>query len=216
MIDVSGFPWLRRGESRVMTFASMTSNCLCAAHNNVLSPLDAVAGQFFQAIKDCGTNGGGPARHYLISGHDIERWFLKTLASLAASRSLVSNTERLPEGFHESISMPALLEDPALWKRPDGLYFGGYKGQVIQRRDLFHCAPLTTVDTNELAGITTVLQGFDFSLLAMVPIDATPGLDRALHRPGGLVFNYPKVKHLIEISWNDDAEHLKIVIAEDP
>jgi hypothetical protein len=103
MIDVSGFPWLKRGESRVMTFASMTSNCLCAAHNNALSPLDAVAGEFFQAIKDCGTNDGGPARHYLISGHDIERWFLKTLGGLAASRSLASNKERLSEGFHERI-----------------------------------------------------------------------------------------------------------------
>jgi hypothetical protein len=215
MIDVSGFPWLK-GESRVMTFASMTSNCLCAAHNNALSPLDAMAGQFFQAIKNCGTVSAGPSRRYLFSGHDLERWFLKTLAGLAASRSLASSKERLTEGFHEDIAVPGLLENPALWKKPAGLYFGGHKGQVIQRRDLFHFAPLMTLDTNKLAGIVTVLQGFDFSLLAAVPVETGETLANVLHRPSGLVFNYPDVKHLIEISWNDGLEHLKIVMAEDP
>lgn len=29
------------------------------------------------------------------------------------------------------------------------------------------------------------------------------------------MFNYPGVAHLIEISWDDDVEHLKIVMAED-
>jgi hypothetical protein len=214
MIDVSGFPWLK-GESRVMTFASMTSNCLCAAHNNALSPLDAVAGQFFQAIKNCGTVSTVPSRRYIFSGHDLERWLLKTLAGLSASRSLASNRERLTEGFHEGIDVPALLENPNLWKKPIGLYFGGYKGQVIQRRNLFHFAPLTTLDTNKLAGITTVLQGFDFSLFAVAPIESRKILAKALYRPGGLIFNYAGVKHVIEIFWHDEVEHLKIVMAED-
>jgi hypothetical protein len=214
MIDISGFPWLK-GESRVMNFASMTSNCLCSAHNSALSPLDAVAGQFFQAIKDCGTVGAGPSRRYIFSGHDLERWFLKTLASLEASGNLASNKERMTGGFHEDIDVPGMLEEPSLWKKPVGLYFGGFKGQVIQRRDLFHFAPLITLDTNKLAGITTVLQGFDFSVLATVPIETAEKLADRLHRPGGLVFNYPGVKHVIEISWDDDLEHLKIVMAED-
>jgi hypothetical protein len=50
-IDVSGFPWMKDGESRIMSFGSLTTNRLCSAHNHALSPLAAVAGQFFQAIK---------------------------------------------------------------------------------------------------------------------------------------------------------------------
>jgi hypothetical protein len=46
-IDVSGFPWMQEGESRSVSFESLTVKRLCAAHNNALSPLDAVAGIFF-------------------------------------------------------------------------------------------------------------------------------------------------------------------------
>jgi hypothetical protein len=213
-IDVSGFPWMKEGESRIMTFGSLTTNRLCSAHNHALSPLDAVAGRFFQAIKDCGTTVAGQGKRYLFSGHDIERWLLKTLAGLAASRNLANKKERLEAGFVEAINVPAMLENPTLWTRPVGLYFGGHMGQVIQRRDLFHFAPLSTFDTNKIAGITTILQGFDFTMFAAVPPIETP-LHKALHRPGGLVFNYERVKHVIELSWDDDIEHFKVVLAED-
>ena len=212
-IDVSGFPWLEGG-SRIIGFARLTTKCLCAAHNNVLSPLDAVAGRFFAAIKECGTDNVGLNKHFLFSGHDIERWLLKTLAGLDASRSLASNKESLRDSFHESIDVAALLENSALWSRPVGLYLAGRKGQIIQRRDLFHFAPLTRLDDNKLAGITTLLLGFHFTLLAMPPPARAP-VEGATYRPSGIIFNYGRVKHLIEISWQDDLEHVKMIIAED-
>lgn len=112
-IDVSGFPWMQEGESRSVSFESLTVKRLCAAHNNALSPLDAVAGIFFHAIKECGTNSVGPPRKHLFSGHDIDRWFLKTLAGVASSRNLMSNKERLDGALHESINLAALLENPS-------------------------------------------------------------------------------------------------------
>lgn len=213
-IDVSGFPWMKNGESKVLSFESLTANCLCAAHNSALSPLDEVAGRFFAAVKECGTDDRPPNKHFLFSGYDLERWFLKTLAGLNASGNLAIQKERLTYGFHENINLGALLEHPSAWTKAAGLYLSGQKGQIIQRRDHFHMAPLTTIDENKLVGFTTNLQGFDFALLAMEPPTKAP-VTGAAYRPGGIEFGYKNAKHVIDITWGDSSEHAKLTVEED-
>jgi hypothetical protein len=60
----------------------------CTAHNSALSPLDAAAGFFFRALQVCTMQEEGPNQSFLCSGHDIERWMLKTLAALTESNNL--------------------------------------------------------------------------------------------------------------------------------
>lgn len=51
-VAVSGMPWVGADVKRPIPIDRLVSNCLCEAHNHALSPLDAVAGQFYRALKD--------------------------------------------------------------------------------------------------------------------------------------------------------------------
>jgi len=77
-----------KGEERSIGLSSLTSNCLCQVHNSALSQLDTAAARCFQAIKFGDLERTGEGKHYLFSGHDIERWMLKTLANMVASRNI--------------------------------------------------------------------------------------------------------------------------------
>jgi hypothetical protein len=48
-VEVSGFPWLK-GQKKILTFGSLTANCLCGTHNSSLSVIDSVGGLFFEAL----------------------------------------------------------------------------------------------------------------------------------------------------------------------
>jgi hypothetical protein len=84
-IEISGAPWLKPNEKKVLPFGSLVSNCLCGAHNSALANLDAAAGKFFEAFQRCGTTEVGPPLQFIFNGHDIERWLLKMLAGMAVS-----------------------------------------------------------------------------------------------------------------------------------
>src|ERR1700737_4304593 len=71
---VSGLPWLEEGKSKSLAPKNLTANCLCSKHNSALSPLDSAALAHFTAVRACWEN-EGPALRYLVSGHDLERWF---------------------------------------------------------------------------------------------------------------------------------------------
>jgi len=75
-VEVSGTPWLAN-QKKVLGFAALTAKCLCARHNNVLSPIDSVGARLFKTIQTCGTTNQGPALVFLLSGHDVERWMLR-------------------------------------------------------------------------------------------------------------------------------------------
>src|SRR5690349_6272998 len=74
-ICIGGFPWMGKDEVKQIGFSGLTANRLCKSHNNALSSLDAAAGRFFRAIKDCDVKADEGPQHHLMSGHDIERWF---------------------------------------------------------------------------------------------------------------------------------------------
>jgi hypothetical protein len=85
--SVFGLLWLADGEMKIMSPKSLTANCLCQKHNSALSPLDSAALYFFTALKSCLDRTAQFGR-YIVSGHDIERWLLKTAKALAASKNL--------------------------------------------------------------------------------------------------------------------------------
>src|SRR6266404_892642 len=89
-LSVSGLPWLPAGESKQIGLNDLVTKCLCDFHNSALSPLDAAGGQFFDAIQTADMNRSLPGIAPLVSGHDIERWLLKTLFGVAHSNSLAS------------------------------------------------------------------------------------------------------------------------------
>ncbi len=149
-IEISGVPWLKPGEKKRIGIASLVANCLCTAHNSSLSALDTAAGKFFEAIQKCGTTETRPGLEFIVNGHDIERWFLKMLAGMSVSNYLGANGVPLT-GFHSSIDIVGLLQDPRKWMPPLGLYFTQSLGHRFRREDSFALAPLSLDESGEIA-----------------------------------------------------------------
>ena len=205
-VSVSGFPWLK-GQSKVMRFGSLTTNRLGRTHNSALSNLDSSGRKILCCRPSEHMMHHGPNQHYLVSGHDLERWLLKTLAALAVSDNLADAGEKLTGQFHPSVNVTELLEHPEQWRAPLGMYFTQRLGARFQRSDTFGLAPLTIIETGELAGMLVDIQGLSIALLvAPRPIKGTP-LEGSSYRPGALNFQSGRWTNSILLSWDDPHKH---------
>lgn len=83
MLEVEGIAAFG-GAAKVVSTASLTAKVLCQRHNNLLSPLDEEAGRLADAIK--AARSGSEHIHHQVNGALLERWALKTLVNLLASR----------------------------------------------------------------------------------------------------------------------------------
>lgn len=213
-LELSGFPWLKGARKR-LRFKNLTANCLCKTHNSALSPLDMAGARFFDAVQKCGTGDSGPAQSFLISGHDFERWMLKTLAALAASRNFLLEDVSLDDAFVDRLRIADLLED-ANWQQPLGLYMLQGEGQRFTRRDILELAPLDLRGSGEVAGIWMDIQGLQVGLLATHHDIGGTGFDRAVFRPSGLIFQMKSLVHTIQLSWADKLSHTDLMITWQP
>jgi hypothetical protein len=69
---------------------NLTANCLCAKHNSALHPLDDAAKFFFASLRSYLEVDAG-SRHAIVSGHDVERWLLKTAKAAAVAKNRGGN-----------------------------------------------------------------------------------------------------------------------------
>jgi hypothetical protein len=123
---VSGLPWLEAGEIKKLAPKNLTANCLCTKHNSALSPIDNAAALFFSALRECMEAKTAP-NPYLLSGHDVERWLLKTLKAMAVSGNLARGREKLPGAFQRDIDIIRMLDDHLAWPEASGLYFNAFR-----------------------------------------------------------------------------------------
>lgn len=116
--SISGVPWLEASKMKIM--APPQAKCLCTKHNSALSPLDASAHYFFASLKSYLEHDAG-SRHAILSGHDLERWVLKTAKAAAVSRNLARGRERLSGAFSRDEAILDMLDDPRHWPEGAGL-----------------------------------------------------------------------------------------------
>ena len=81
---VDGVPWL--DSPRELTARAMVARVLCARHNNALSPLDTMIGNFYDVL--AGACKGREVGAHQFEGEDLERWALKMLLGRLASRNV--------------------------------------------------------------------------------------------------------------------------------
>jgi hypothetical protein len=205
--SVSGVPWLEEGESRILSPKNLTANCLCARHNSALSPLDSAALRFFEALRPCWVNKGAPLR-YLVSGHDLERWLLKSLKALAVSGNLARSRQRLPGAFQEDVCLIDMLDDPRRWPELTGLYFIMRPGTTTENSNHIQLGPLYGLESDVIAGLTANILGLSFLLMAERPDMAkSPSLQTAVYRPGSISVTVGETINMIDISWDDKIAH---------
>ncbi len=140
---VSGLPWMDDGETKILGSKSLTANRLCRKHNSALSPLDAAALFFFSSLKSC-LDREADSMRYLVSGHDIERWLLKTLKTMATSGNLARGREQLSGAFSSDVQVLDMLDDPRHWPEGTGLYCVMNAGDLTENHNRFQLAPLPT------------------------------------------------------------------------
>jgi hypothetical protein len=210
-IEISGLPW-QKGNKKILGFGALTSGCLCRTHNSALSPIDTMGGRFFDAIQKSGTGVSGPAHNFLFSGHDIERWMLRTLAAFAVSNNFAIDGAKIDNEFVERLRLPELLEDTKQWNPPLGMYLIQGVGYTFSWRETLELAPILKRGTEEVVGITTNIQGFQIGVLATDHDITGTGLDKAVYRPGRLIFKMEHLTHVIEMCWDDDLPHMDVTI----
>ncbi|SED40316.1 hypothetical protein SAMN05444161_3130 [Rhizobiales bacterium GAS191] len=204
--SISGLPWLAEGETKIMSPKTLTANCLCQKHNSALSPLDAAALYFFTALKSCLDREAQSAR-YIVSGHDIERWLLKTAKALAASKNLARGRERLSGAFASDVQVLDMLDDPTRWPDGAGLYCVMSAGDLTENHNRFQLQPYTN-QHDEISGVGVNIMGLGF-ILMLGPLDLAlnPQLNNAKYRPGQISVSYPSSTNWIAISWDDGRRH---------
>lgn len=203
---VSGLPWLRDGETKILGSKNLTANCLCREHNSALSPLDAAALFFFSSLKSC-LDRESDSMRYLVSGHDIERWLLKTIKALAVSGNIARGQQRLSGAFASDIQVLDMLDDPRIWPQGAGLYCTMNAGDLTHNHNRFQLAPYMNA-RDEVNGLGVNIMGLDFVLM-LEPPDAllNPSLQCATFRPGQIITTFANSTNWIAISWEDGKRH---------
>ena len=203
---ISGLPWLPLGEFKSIGFKSLTANCLCVKHNSCLHSLDDAALAFFTALKSCMDKDAKQLR-FIVSGHDIERWLLKTIKVMATSGNLSQGQVKLSGEFASDVRVIEMLDNPHQWSPGTGLYCVMNAGDLTQNHNLFKLAPLTN-QQGEISGLWTNMMGLSFVLVlepwALLQI---PQLAKAVYRPGQIIVTTPNSANWIVLSWDDGFEH---------
>jgi hypothetical protein len=203
---IGGTPWLATGEFKAVGPASLTANCLCERHNSRLHPLDDAALFFFKSLKD-GFENAVETSTAIVSGHDIERWLLKSLKAMAVSGNLAIDRKKLTGAFADDIRIVDLLENFQLWPHGTGMYCVMRTGDLAYNHNRFQVAPLTNAK-GEITGLWTEMIGLSF-VLVLEPslLLQMPQLALAKFRPGAVIVAHPHTTSRIDLSWADGRSH---------
>ena len=110
-VELSGMPWLKGQKKNAGVRRLLTTHCLCARHNSLLSPIDTVGAKLFEAIQKSGTTETGPDLLFILSGHDVERWMLRSLAIFGVSGNFSIDGAVIDPDFVNRLRIVELLED---------------------------------------------------------------------------------------------------------
>ncbi len=101
-ITVSGFPWQKPGESRIVGIGSLTAKILCEKHNKELSKLDDKIGVFFSTLRKYTTEfNESKSVIQVFNGENIELWALKVVCGFIASGNFSIDGEPIPKYVRE-------------------------------------------------------------------------------------------------------------------
>ena len=203
---IGGTPWLPQGETKAVGPKSLTANCLCERHNSALSPLDDAARYLFTAMKSS-LEKAPDGSNYVASGHDLERWLLKTLKALAVSQNLARGRQRLAGKFASEIRILEMLEQIGAWPQGTGLYCVMRTGDLVVNHSRFQIAPVTNA-SEEICALWTNILGISFVLVLELPVLTNlPQLASAVFRPRSIKIRHPSALHELLLSWADGNPH---------
>lgn len=198
-LGLAGAPWQEAGTEKSLPPERLSSKILCGRYNQALSPLDAEAGRLFRTIGafDKGFN-EKPATDAIaiFSGEDIERWMLKTVCGLVASKHVAK--DRIVRSRFVSEAWVEVLFGKRSWRAPLGMYAA--TPDQTYHSSSFSFQPKSNPTTGEVLLADVQLNGIGFSLL-LSKTDNPAAL--GIHRPRTIIFKQGAAVKFLELSWQD-------------
>jgi hypothetical protein len=214
-LTLTGLPWLEAGEVASLPPTALAARVLCERHNNCLSPLDSAALRLFHAFRQLREPPPTNSALTLLSGHDVERWLLKTLLGiLAAGIVQVQQGRRLGQVLGDT-SVTDLLFDSQLWAATPGLglYFLVPEDMEVVERGQVAFHPMLDTAKKEVLGGLMIFRGFDLLVGTSSGITGYERLQRAVHRPFGFLSDWSTPRREVRLSWADGRPHRPVLVA---
>jgi hypothetical protein len=206
-VEVNGPPWLRGG-SKALPIKGLVANILCKRHNSAMSPLDTVAGKFFEAVRwiydDLGNQKTlSRKRHwFLFSGQELELWFVKTAFGLYYSGNVGKDGKKLSDTQGINPTMLKALHGGQIVP-PCGLHvLKDRKGHSAYRNTLSFQS-LSSDQNERMIGLRLSFMGLEATIL-VDPQVSTYGEDfftPLQYRPTYLMFRNRRRQHTIVLTW---------------
>lgn len=203
-IAVAGHSWQTPNSFQGIGVKGLQSNILCTHHNSKLSDLDQEAKKFVERL--ISSNRPGEALDNLteeedFDGEKIERWLLKTLFSLSASKGL--NCAPLTKR-HKEILLGA--DWPDGW----GMYAVAGSDTTVVSLDLRIDAYPDPV-SNELVAARFLIAGANLWLLLRSPEDQHPF--GVLH-PRAFIYKDGSLVRTANLLWQNGVRNLALVFTK--
>ncbi|NMG73325.1 hypothetical protein [Aromatoleum diolicum] len=192
-VYIEGLPWCK-GLKRVGV-NSITGRVLCRLHNSQLSDFDSSASLLFRCLHQL------PKRiveteqreECVVNGLNVERWMLKTAATLLASGNATRNGQVIRSSLNPT--WPSILMRKADFSEGCGLFLERPACGTTEMMPEFTIR-LNWMD-EECVGVTTSFLGFVFHLHTK---RVESGSDY-LYRPGGMIFQRGNVEKVMAIHY---------------
>jgi hypothetical protein len=205
-LSVSGMPWQKKGEAKILPAKSLVANILCERHNNALAPIDTLGLRAFDALtwaSDYAVTSKHPgrARHYLMSGEALELWLFKLAAGIhfggiaAADGGIVRDTCDFPtDEVVNALTSGNLPADSCLWVTQNT--------GVVQRGQI-SVGPLIHVEANRMVGVLVQFGPLQFQCTVGAPPASAAQLAalQSRNRPRVIDFNGPARDARVVLSW---------------
>ena len=198
-VKLTGLPWIEHKEFNLLSRNSLVANILCTDHNEALSPYDTEAGKLFRCIKEYDNDfnkSDSKNEHLKFNGHHIEKWMLKIVCGLIASKQIASQGTRTNAIMKDTYI--DLLFNNANWQEHWGLYFNIPDGNKIHKYDCISIVPLSA--NNEVKAAEFLINNFKFYLVLGKP--DKPDL-WGIHRLNKIHFTNKNVFKTIELEWTN-------------
>jgi hypothetical protein len=184
------------GEFKPIGISALTANVLCQRHNQALSGLDALAGRFFEFMRD-----ESPHRPLtLINGDELERWMLKLMCAFI-SRGTSFGEERLRD-WCPPVEWLRILFGSNRVLPTCGLCYVSAGQQIWRKTDVEITA--ARQPASGAIEIAVVVAGFPF-LFAMQPrptiVNSPEMRIELVHRPRAIRIENAQGQRRLEFGW---------------
>jgi hypothetical protein len=215
-VKVNGVPWLAADETKILPINSLTGNILCKRHNEAFSPLDAMAGKFFAALKLIHNDVFDKktlSRHgkwLLFSGEELELWLLKTAIGLFHSGNVAKDKTKLSDTQTINQTCYEILHD-RIFPVPCGLYVEPI--HIAEQINQFQLQPLSDDAAQRMVGLRMTYLSFALILLFDPNITYGPSATGSkTYRPSYLMVRNAKRTHIVMLTWRPTTSTMRGVV----